>query len=69
MCFAGEQQIDEIAARLGIDPIALRRQNMITPGDAWFLGQQVLSNGLGACLDAVRARQRMAGSAAQHAPG
>ncbi|MFI5016467.1 MAG: xanthine dehydrogenase family protein molybdopterin-binding subunit [Dongiales bacterium] len=53
MCFAGEQQIDEIAARLGIDPIALRRQNMITPGDAWFLGQQVLSNGLGACLDAV----------------
>jgi CO/xanthine dehydrogenase Mo-binding subunit len=53
MCFAGEQQIDEIAARLGIDPIALRRQNMITPGDTWFLGQQVLSNGLAACLDAV----------------
>ena len=53
MCFAGEQQIDEIAARLGIDPIALRRQNMIAPGDSWFLGQQVLSNGLAACLDAV----------------
>jgi len=53
MCFAGEQQIDEIATRLGIDPIALRRQNMIAPGDSWFLGQQVLSNGLAACLDAV----------------
>ncbi len=53
MCFAGEQQIDEIAARLEIDPIALRRQNMIHAGDCWFVGQKVLSSGLAACIDEV----------------
>ncbi|MFX8937917.1 molybdopterin cofactor-binding domain-containing protein, partial [Acinetobacter baumannii] len=51
--FAGEQQIDEIAGRLGIDPIEMRRRNMLRDGDAWFVGQQVASNGLAACIDAV----------------
>ena len=51
--FAGEQQIDEIASRLGIDPFTLRRQNMVKQGDPWFLGQEVKSTGLAQCLDAV----------------
>jgi len=53
--FAGEQQIDEIARRLEIDPIALRRRNMVGAGEPWFLGQTIASNGLPECLDAVEA--------------
>ena len=30
---AGESQIDEAAARLGLDPLELRRRNLLTPGE------------------------------------
>ena len=34
--FAGESQLDEAAARLGIDPLELRRRNVLRPGErAW----------------------------------
>ena len=49
--FGAEQQIDEIARRLGIDPFALRRQNALREGDPWFGGGKVGSNGLLRCLD------------------
>jgi CO/xanthine dehydrogenase Mo-binding subunit len=51
--FAGEQQIDEIARQLEIDPIDLRRKNILSEGDPWFLGQKVESAGLAQCIDAV----------------
>lgn len=51
--FASEQQIDEIARQLAIDPIAIRRQNILNQGDPWFLGQKVESAGLDQCIDAV----------------
>jgi len=51
--FASEQQIDEIARRLSLDPIEMRRRNLLQPGDGWFVGPKVASNGLSACLDAV----------------
>src|SRR5258708_33834107 len=51
--FAGEQQIDEIARTLGIDPFAIRRKNMLRHGDPWFVGPKVASNGLLECLDKV----------------
>ncbi|MBK6863522.1 MAG: xanthine dehydrogenase family protein [Ideonella sp.] len=51
--FAAESQLDEIAERLGMDPIALRRRNMLVPGDPWFGGQPIDSNGLAQCVDAV----------------
>ena len=51
--FASEQQIDAIARKLDIDPIAIRRQNMKRAGDTWFGGQAILSNGLAECLDVV----------------
>ncbi|MCC6001788.1 MAG: xanthine dehydrogenase family protein molybdopterin-binding subunit [Pararhodobacter sp.] len=53
--FAGEQQIDQIARKLGIDPIEMRRRNMLREGDGWFAGPKVASNGLARCLDAVEA--------------
>lgn len=54
--FASEQQIDEVAARLGIDPIEMRRRNLHQPGDSWFVGPKIASNGLASCLDAIEAR-------------
>ena len=51
--FAAESQLDEIAAKLGMDPIALRRKNMLAGSDPWFGGQPILSNGLGECLETV----------------
>ncbi|MBL8357113.1 MAG: xanthine dehydrogenase family protein molybdopterin-binding subunit [Delftia acidovorans] len=51
--FASEQQLDEIAQQLGMDPLALRRHNMKRDGDAWFGGQAIFSNGLAQCLDRV----------------
>lgn len=53
--FATETQLDEIADLLGIEPMALRRQNMKREGDSWFGGQAILSNGLAECLDKVQA--------------
>jgi CO/xanthine dehydrogenase Mo-binding subunit len=52
--FAGEAQIDEIAHRLGLDPITLRLKNIIGPGDHWFGGQTLDSAGLRQCLEQVR---------------
>lgn len=58
--FASEQQLDEIAQKLGMDPIALRRLNMKRDGDVWFGGQAILSNGLADCLDVVERESRWA---------
>jgi CO/xanthine dehydrogenase Mo-binding subunit len=53
--FAGETQLDELAEQLGLDPIELRLKNMLRPGEHWFGGQCVDSNGLAECVAAVRA--------------
>ncbi len=51
--FASEQQIDEIAAQLGLDPVVMRRNNLKGEGARWFCGQPIASNGIAQCLDAV----------------
>ncbi len=51
--FAGEQQIDEIGRRLGLDPFEIRRRNMTAAGEPWFLGGEVASCGLADCLESV----------------
>lgn len=57
--FAGESQLDEIAQRLGIHPVELRRRNAVTAGDRWVGGQTLQACGLDECLaklqDAVEA--------------
>ena len=52
--FAGESQIDEIAEKLGIDPIELRLRNAMRKGDKWLGGHTVQSCGLVECLEKVR---------------
>jgi CO/xanthine dehydrogenase Mo-binding subunit len=61
--FASEQQIDEIAGRLGLDPFEIRRRNLLQEGDSWFVGPKIASNGLERCLDAVEEEAGRAGRA------
>jgi CO/xanthine dehydrogenase Mo-binding subunit len=58
--FAGESQIDELAAKLGIDPVELRLKNAMGPNDTAFGGHPVPSCVLRDCLVKVRDAQRTA---------
>ncbi len=58
--FAGESQIDDLAQRLGMDPVALRLKNAMRPGDTAFGGQPVASCVLRECLERVRDAQQAA---------
>ena len=52
--FAGESQLDEIAARLDVDPFDLRLKNAMSAGDKWLGGQTVEACGLIECIEKVR---------------
>ena len=58
--FAGESQIDDLAAMLGIDPCELRLRNAMRAGDTAFGGQPVASCILTDALVRVRDAQRAA---------
>jgi xanthine dehydrogenase molybdenum-binding subunit len=51
--FAVESQMDELAARLGLDRLELRRRNASKPGDANPQGFVIGSCAMRECLDAV----------------
>ncbi len=54
--FAHEAQMDELAQRLGMDPLALREKNALREGDATATGQLLdQSVGLGDCIAKARA--------------
>ncbi|MCK6441418.1 molybdopterin-dependent oxidoreductase [Elstera cyanobacteriorum] len=60
-----EPALDQLAARLGIDPLELRRRNALRPGDTTVTGQRLTASvGLLACLDALAPAWRRARSAA-----
>jgi CO/xanthine dehydrogenase Mo-binding subunit len=44
--FAYEVLLDEVACKLGIDPIELRRKNIVSPGSKTLNGIRVTSNGV-----------------------
>ncbi len=54
--FAVEQQTEELADALGIDPIAFRLMNANTEGETTTQGLQITTCGLTECLEAVRDR-------------
>lgn len=56
--FASECQLDEIAEKLGIDPIDLRIKNAIREREPWLGGQPVDSGSLVECLEKVREASR-----------
>jgi carbon-monoxide dehydrogenase large subunit len=44
--WAGEQQMDEIAKKLGLDPVALRMKNIFVDGDLSYWGEKLHAVGL-----------------------
>ncbi|MFG2823582.1 xanthine dehydrogenase family protein molybdopterin-binding subunit [Kitasatospora sp. NPDC048365] len=53
-CFAYESQMDQLAARVGIDPMEIRRRNAMATGDPLPTGQAVTCPApVGALLDAL----------------
>ena len=59
--FATEAQIDELADRLGLDPVELRLKNAVEAGGHWIGGQTITSCGLGTCLTEARDASGWAG--------
>ncbi len=49
--WAAEQQMDIIAEKLGIDPVELRRRNILSEGEINAMGETIQSTGLRECLD------------------
>ena len=56
--FAIEQQMEELADALGIDPMELRLRNANRPGDVTPQGMEITSCGLTECLELVRGQSR-----------
>lgn len=56
--FAFEVQLDEVAEKLAMDPIELRRRNFIGEHVITVNGQRIGSNGFLQCLDAVEQASR-----------
>src|SRR6266404_583645 len=56
--FAFESQLDEIAAKLNIDPAEIRRRNLLQPPCLTVNGLRVLSYGLPECIDQIVTRSK-----------
>jgi CO/xanthine dehydrogenase Mo-binding subunit len=50
VCWAYESQMDDIARRLGIDPLQLRLKNLVREGDQFVTGDKLISIGISDCL-------------------
>ncbi|HEY5657027.1 MAG TPA: molybdopterin cofactor-binding domain-containing protein, partial [Myxococcota bacterium] len=62
----GETLVDEIALRLGEDPLEFRYRNALRVGDETATGQRLQASvGLRACIDALRAQWREARARAE----
>jgi 4-hydroxybenzoyl-CoA reductase alpha subunit len=56
--FAFEVSLDKIAERIGMDPIELRRKNLVAANARTLNGMRVTSNGIVECLDKVEEASR-----------
>jgi len=55
ICFSQESLMDELAEKIGIDPLELRLRNILDPGDETVTGQKLTSScGLRELLETVR---------------
>lgn len=64
LCWAVEQHVDEIAARIGVDPVEFRLGTLFADGDTTATGRRVVTPSVAACLRTVRERAEAA-----HRPG
>jgi CO/xanthine dehydrogenase Mo-binding subunit len=53
VCWGYESQMDDIARRLGMDPVEIRRRNLVQENDLFVTGDRLVSVGLEQCLDRV----------------
>ncbi|MDY9920848.1 MAG: xanthine dehydrogenase family protein molybdopterin-binding subunit [Synergistota bacterium] len=51
--FANERQMDKIAQTLGIDPVSIRKRNILREGEQNALGHEVFGVGIEECLNEV----------------
>jgi CO/xanthine dehydrogenase Mo-binding subunit len=49
VCWAYESQMDDIARRLGMDPLELRLKNLVHEGDVFVTGDKLVSVGISDC--------------------
>lgn len=54
VAIAGETQIDEIAEKIGMDPIDLRLKNAARPDEEWLAGMVLSKSAMRECLTQVR---------------
>jgi CO/xanthine dehydrogenase Mo-binding subunit len=50
VCWAYESQMDDIARRLGLDPLEIRLKNLVGEGDTFVTGEKLIAMGLDKCL-------------------
>src|SRR5499425_3112700 len=50
VCWAYESQMDDIARRLGMDPLELRLKNLVHEGDVFVTGDKLVSVGISECV-------------------
>lgn len=67
--FAGESQIDELAAALAMDPVELRLRNAMRDGDTMVGGQRAESCKVALCLEQVRSARNAAPAMPAPRPG
>jgi 4-hydroxybenzoyl-CoA reductase subunit alpha len=56
--FAFESQLDELSAKVGVDPAEIRRRNLLKPPCITINGLRVQSYGLPECIDQIVTRSR-----------
>ncbi|HSF46776.1 MAG TPA: xanthine dehydrogenase family protein molybdopterin-binding subunit, partial [Burkholderiales bacterium] len=50
VCWAYESEMDEIARRLGMDPVEIRLKNLLKENDRFITGEPMISVGVSECL-------------------
>lgn len=63
--FAGESQLDELAGKLGIDPIELRLRNAIKSGDYNMGSHHIPSCRISECLESIRSHPEFVAARAE----
>jgi CO/xanthine dehydrogenase Mo-binding subunit len=51
VCWAYESEMDDIARRLGVDPLELRLKHLVKEGDIFVTGEKLVSVGITDCLE------------------
>ena len=68
VCWAYESEMDDIARRLGVDPLALRLRHLVKEGDVFVTGEKLASVGIADCLERTAAAIGWRGKEEQAVP-